>query len=340
MTLLDRVLWTSVLVVFVSGLFNFIIHYVLGLQHLTCLGGLGTVKPLVEHQFARDVSYVFSVTQQLEKMTTKYQLVEVFAHAYLGNILVIDQSVQITEKDEANYHEMMVHVPLAYMPKAKKVLMIGGGDGGAVFRALQHDHIEHAALVDIDMRTMREISRKYFSMLYQAYTDPRTVAYSFDGAEWLEDQLADEANHGTYELIMADTTDYGAASSLFTDHFYAGLKRLMHPETSILVLNVDSPSWNMDTVIGVQRQLSTMFKYAYIYHTHQPTFLSGHYSFLFASNNIDPMTAPIDWSEWHRKKIPTYYYTPEIHYASFMLPAMVSRHLTMSGRLSSVTTFP
>ena len=86
----------------------------------------------------------------------------------------------------------------------------------------------------------------------------------------------------------------------------------------------------------MQRQLSQMFKYCYVYHSHQPTFLSGHYAFLFASDNIHPMRSPIDWEAWHRSEIPTYYYSPDVHHASFMLPALISSRLTMTASLKDV----
>ena len=51
-------------------------------------------------------------------------------------MLVIDDDIQLTEHDEDNYHEMIAHVPLNYMPNAKKVLIIGGGDGGTLGKHL------------------------------------------------------------------------------------------------------------------------------------------------------------------------------------------------------------
>eukprot|EP01012_Entosiphon_sulcatum_P067124 TRINITY_DN9665_c0_g2_i2.p2 TRINITY_DN9665_c0_g2~~TRINITY_DN9665_c0_g2_i2.p2 ORF type:complete len:202 (+),score=55.37 TRINITY_DN9665_c0_g2_i2:414-1019(+) len=189
------------------------------------------------------------------------------------------------------------------------------------------------------MKAMRDISRKYFPLLYRAYVDPRTSTFAYDGSKWLEEQLDDASNLGSYDVMLVDSTDYGVAESLFTDAFFRSLKQLMRPEGSVLVINVDSPSWNMDIVINVQRQLNQLFKYSYIYHTHQPCFLSGHYSFLFASDTVHPMRTPVDWSAFRAKDIPTDYYTPDVHYGAFVLPAVVQRRLTMSASFADLPQF-
>eukprot|EP00997_Jenningsia_sp_PLL12_P007433 NODE_4063_length_700_cov_122.591398_g3437_i0.p1 GENE.NODE_4063_length_700_cov_122.591398_g3437_i0~~NODE_4063_length_700_cov_122.591398_g3437_i0.p1 ORF type:complete len:121 (-),score=40.83 NODE_4063_length_700_cov_122.591398_g3437_i0:337-675(-) len=102
-----------------------------------------------------------------------------------------------------------------------------------------------------------------------AFTDTRTETVGADGALWLRKELQ-SPSVGTYNLITVDSTDYGAAESLFTDQFYEGLVKLMADE-SVMIINVDSPSWNMDIVIHVQSQISRFFKYCYIYQSHQPT---------------------------------------------------------------------
>eukprot|EP01065_Artemidia_motanka_P052440 TRINITY_DN9475_c1_g1_i2.p1 TRINITY_DN9475_c1_g1~~TRINITY_DN9475_c1_g1_i2.p1 ORF type:complete len:387 (+),score=136.27 TRINITY_DN9475_c1_g1_i2:80-1240(+) len=319
------------------------IHHIAGLQHVTCFGGTfglfghATIasKPFIEYQFQRDVAYVFGMDVKLAERETQYQHIEVYAHRYFGHVLVIDGSLQISEKDEVNYHEMTAHVPMAYIPDAKKVLVIGGGDGGALLRLLEHTGVEQAHLVDIDMYAMRDVVSSYFPYLYQAYTNPRSKSFAYDGRLWVDEQLETEANHGSYQVVVLDSTDYGAAESLFTDEFYRQLKRLMGPK-SILVANVDSPSWNLETVVAVQNQMTRLFNHVHIFQSHQPTFLSGHYSYVFCSDSVHPMKSPIDWSQWYAKNITTYYYNPDVHYASFILPESIRESLTQGSQLRDI----
>eukprot|EP00756_Hemistasia_phaeocysticola_P053908 Hpha_TRINITY_DN29854_c0_g1::TRINITY_DN29854_c0_g1_i1::g.2956::m.2956/K00797/speE, SRM; spermidine synthase len=319
-----------------------VVHHATGMQHMTCFGGVFglfghwtvATKPFIEYQFQRDVAYVFGMDTRLTERETAYQTIEVYAHRYFGHVLVIDGSLQITERDEANYHEMSAHVPLAYIPDAKKVLVIGGGDGGALLRMLEHKNVQQAHLVDIDMYAMRDVVSDYFPYLYQAYTDPRTKAFAYDGRLWVDEQL-EASQEGTYQVVVLDSTDYGAAESLFTDEFYTRLKRLMAPK-SILIANVDSPSWNLETVVAVQNQMTRQFKHVHIFQSHQPTFLSGHYSYVFCSDAVHPMKTPIDWDTWKAKNISTFYYNPDIHYASFILPEFVRGSLTQGSMLRDI----
>lgn len=61
-----------------------------------------------------------------------------FETPFFGRVLLLDDEIMITERDEAHYHEMLAHVPLAYLPDARRVLIIGGGDGGTLTQVLKH----------------------------------------------------------------------------------------------------------------------------------------------------------------------------------------------------------
>eukprot|EP01059_Diplonema_ambulator_P023036 TRINITY_DN38429_c0_g1_i1.p1 TRINITY_DN38429_c0_g1~~TRINITY_DN38429_c0_g1_i1.p1 ORF type:complete len:398 (+),score=112.50 TRINITY_DN38429_c0_g1_i1:47-1195(+) len=339
--------YASVAVAVVAVLVYSVIHHLVGLQHVTCFGGtfglFGDVtvatKPFIEYQLQRDVAYVFGMTRLLYEVETSYQHIQVYAHRHFGHVLVIDGSLQITERDEVNYHEVTAHVPMNYLPEAKKVLVIGGGDGGALLRLLEHKNVEVAHLVDIDMFAMRDMVASYFPYLHSAYMDPRTRAFGYDGRQWVDEQLEIEGNKGTYEVVVLDSTDYGAAESLFTEEFYMQLKKLM-AKRSILIANVDSPSWNLETVIAVQLQLSLLFKHVYILHSNQPTFLSGHYAYVFCSDEIHPMKTPIDWQVWTSKNIRTYYYNPDVHYSLFILPEIIRKSLSQGAQLKDLPPNP
>ena len=62
---------------------------------------------------------------------SNYQHMEVFETKYFGKLLRLDGVIQMTEFDEANYHEMIAHVPLNCHESPENVLVIGGGDTGS-----------------------------------------------------------------------------------------------------------------------------------------------------------------------------------------------------------------
>ena len=82
-------------------------------------------------------------------MFTPYQHIQVRQTRGFGKILLIDDDLMLTERDEASYHEMLVHVPLNYKPDATDVLIVGGGDGGACREALRHPNVKRVVVVDV-----------------------------------------------------------------------------------------------------------------------------------------------------------------------------------------------
>jgi spermidine synthase len=63
---------------------------------------------------------------------SKFQDVLVFDSKTYGKVLVLDGVIQLTERDEHAYQEMITHLPLFSHPDPKRVLIVGGGDGGVL----------------------------------------------------------------------------------------------------------------------------------------------------------------------------------------------------------------
>lgn len=96
------------------------------------------------------------VQRILHHEQSKFQDVLVFQSTTYGNVLVLDGVIQCTEKDEFSYQEMIAHLPLASHPDPKRVLVIGGGDGGVLREVVKHECVEEAVLCDIDEVSQRE----------------------------------------------------------------------------------------------------------------------------------------------------------------------------------------
>jgi spermidine synthase len=90
------------------------------------------------------------VKNVLHHEKSKYQDVLIFESTDYGTVLVLDSVIQCTERDEFAYQEMITHLAMNSHPNPKKVLVIGGGDGGVLREVIKHDCVEEAVLCDID----------------------------------------------------------------------------------------------------------------------------------------------------------------------------------------------
>ena len=90
------------------------------------------------------------VNQILHHEKSDFQDVLVFESSDYGTVLVLDHVIQCTERDEFSYQEMITHLAMNAHPNPKKVLVIGGGDGGVLREVVKHESVEEAILCDID----------------------------------------------------------------------------------------------------------------------------------------------------------------------------------------------
>ena len=104
---------------------------------------------------------IFNDSKLIHEVDTAFQNVKVFQSDVFGKILTIDDDIQLSESDESHYHEMLVHVPMAYLSDCKTVLIIGGGDGGVVRECCKYSNIQQILLVDIDYEVIN-VCKQFF----------------------------------------------------------------------------------------------------------------------------------------------------------------------------------
>ena len=112
------------------------------------------------------------VRETLHREKSRYQDIAVLDTDEFGRVLVLDGIIQTTERDEFFYHEIMAHIPLSAHPDPRRVLVVGGGDGGSVREALKHDNVEEVHLVEIDERVVA-VCEEYLPSLSHALRDKR-----------------------------------------------------------------------------------------------------------------------------------------------------------------------
>ena len=163
---------------------------------------------------------------------TEHQHLVIFENEDFGRVMMLDHVVQLATKDDFIYHEMMAHVPLFAHGRAKKALIIGGGDGGVLREALKHPELEDVTLCEID-RSVLTLCREHFPDISAgAYDDPRTRIVIADGTKFVAE------TDDRFDVIMVDSTDpIGPGAVLFTREFYTGCRRCLKPGGILVTQN-------------------------------------------------------------------------------------------------------
>ena len=268
------------------------------------------------------VGLQIQVDRQLHTEKSDFQRIDVFECEEFGRFLTLDGYMMLPERDEFIYHEMMVHVPMAVLgEKIKKVLVIGGGDGGCVRELCRYQHIEHIDLVEIDERVVA-VCKEYLPGVACSLDDPRVHILYQDGLKYIR-RIEDE-----YDLIIIDSTDpFGPGEGLFTMEFYGNCYKALK-EHGVLVNQHESPFYVNDAkaMCRAHERIKSVFPVCAVYQAHIPTYASGHWLFGFASKGLDPIK-DLDEQHWNSLGIKTRYYNTELHKGCFALPSYVKEML-------------
>lgn len=260
------------------------------------------------------------VNRVLFSEQTPFQKVEVYETDTWGNLMTIDGMVMLSEKDEFVYHEMIAHVACFSHPNPKRVLIIGGGDGGTAREVLRHKSVEHVDMVEIDEAVVR--ASKLHMPGVGAFEDPRLHVLYENGLTFVNDIP------NKYDVIIIDGSDpVGPAVDLFKQEFYDKCYAALN-ENGVLTGQTESP-WvehYHESMKSVFTALKNAFPVQKLYLAFIPLYPTGMWSMAFASKGIDPLSpevmarvhAGIGAFDKHLK-----YYTPDVHQASFALPKFV-----------------
>jgi spermidine synthase len=259
--------------------------------------------------------------KQLFTAQSNFQRIDIFQSVEFGRFLTLDGYMMLTEKDEFIYHEMMTHIPLAVHPNAKNILVIGGGDGGAVRELCRYKTVETIDLVEIDPLVI-EASREHLPFTACKLDDPRVSIHYEDGVKFVRRKEA------AYDLIIVDSTDpFGPGEGLFTREFYGSCYMALR-EDGIMVNQHESPFYPNDAAAmqRAHKRIVESFPISRVYQAHIPTYPSGHWLFGFASKKYHPLE-DLQAARWNRLNITTNYYTTKLHEGCFYIPAYVERML-------------
>jgi spermidine synthase len=227
-------------------------------------------------------------------------------------MLVLDGMVMTTIRDEFVYHEMITHVPLNTHPSPKNVLVIGGGDGGAIREIVKHPLVEKATLVEIDRRVV-EVSRELLPEISCGLDNPKVTVLYDDGIKHVRD------NPNTYDVILVDSTEpVGPAVELFSGNFYNSIFASLK-EDGLFVAQTESPFLNASLITSCYQDISKVFPLTKLYLASIPTYPSGLWSFTMGSKKYDPEVIDLTKAPSYQTK----YYTTGVHSGAFKLPKFV-----------------
>ncbi|MBR4092377.1 MAG: polyamine aminopropyltransferase [Oscillospiraceae bacterium] len=264
-----------------------------------------------------NVKMSIRVEKQLFSGTSDFQRIDIFDSVEFGRFLTSDGSVIFSEKDEFTYDEMIVHVPMAVHPSVKKVLVIGGGDGGVARELSYYDEIEEIDVVEPD-ELFVNVCREFFPDNAKGLDDPRVNIFYRDGLRFLR------GKQDQYDLIINDSTDpLGYTAGLFTKEFYGSCYKALK-EDGIMVYQHGSPFFDVDeeSCRTMHRKAFRSFPISRVYQAHIPTCPSGYWLFGFASKKYHPLR-DFDAARWEKRGLKTWYYSANLHRGAFMLPKYV-----------------
>lgn len=268
-------------------------------------------------------AHSLKVDEILFQGKSDYQKVMVFKSKTYGKVLVLDGVIQLTERDECAYQEMITHLPLCSIPDPKKVLVIGGGDGGVLREVARHSSIEQIDICEIDKMVV-DVSKQYFPDVAVGYEDPRVNLHIGDGVAFLRN-----ASEGSYDAVIVDSSDpIGPAQELFEKPFFESVARALRPG-GVVCTQAESIWLHMhiieDIVVNCRQIFKGSVNYAW---TTVPTYPSGVIGFMLCSTegpSVDfknPIN-PIDFDE--NTSRPLKFYNKEIHSAAFCLPSFAKK---------------
>ena len=268
-----------------------------------------------------NVRFSLEIDKELLSRESEYQKIEVLRSREFGRVLVLDGSITLTEKDEFIYHEMIVHVPMAVHPEVKRVLIVGGGDGGVLHQLVSYPTIEAIDMVEIDPLLV-QVCKKFFPKLAASFSDPRVTVIHEDGLRYVRRVAA------TYDLIIVDSSDPAErGANLFSREFFGNCFKALD-EDGIVVNQHESPFYSQDAsmVQDIYRKTRAVFPIDRLYQVHLPSFPSGHWLFGFMSKTLDPLK-DLDDERWNALGLKTRYYNTELHRGAFALPNYVQKLL-------------
>lgn len=262
-----------------------------------------------------NVNHGFAVTNIVVELRTEFQDCLIFDNPVYGRVLALDGIVQLSTFDEHIYHEMLVHPSMFTHPNPKRVVIVGGGDGGTLREVLRHNPAE-VVLIDIDQEFVDIAAKHLPSVCACAFQDPRVTVLFEDASE------AIKRYDSVFDVAIIDCNDaIGPSRVLFAAEFYASVSNALKGDG---VCAVQAGSMlDEDFLVHTSQRIEAELGDVTGFRLTIPCFHCGEYVFLVASRDRDPSGPDtISLAELQTARgVVTKYWSPSVHHASQLLPA-------------------
>lgn len=247
----------------------------------------------------------------VERRRSRYQEIAIYDTLQYGRLLALDDMVMTTIGDEFVYHEMLVHPAVTACPRPERVLIVGGGDGGAVRELCRHPGVRQIVLAELDAEVV-DVCRRHLPEISGCLDDPRVEVRIGDAVDFVAG-----AADGAFDVILIDSPDpIGPAAALFGPEFYADCARVLAPH-GVLAAQSESPYVFPKALRQVQSSMRAHFPRVGLYWAAIPTYPSGMWTFSIASHGTALQGAET------LPHLPTRYWSPEVQRAAFAVPPFV-----------------
>jgi spermidine synthase len=274
-----------------------------------------------KEQVTPEIGHAVKIDNILFEGDVDHQHLIVFENEVFGRLFALNGFIQVSTRDEFIYHEMVTHVPVFAHGAARRVLVIGGGDGGVIRELFRHDTIEHVTMVEIEGSVV-DFSKQWFPTVSDgAYDDPRLNLVIDDGAKFVQE--TDER----FDIVIVDSTDpVGPGKVLFTQEFYAGCRRCL-TDGGIMITQCGLPFLQPAELRTAFENQSVAFDDPRHYAIAVPAYSGGIMAIGYARAGGEEPDAETLAERVAAAGLDFRYYTPEVHKAAFALPAYVKRIL-------------
>lgn len=261
----------------------------------------------------------FEITDVLFSGKSDFQKVEVVETLGHGRMLLNDDLVMLTERDEFAYHDMITHVPLFVHPNPEKVLVIGGGDGGTAREVLRHKAVKKCVMVEIDKMVV-DASKEFLPVTAGELDNPRLELHIEDGVKYMNE------SQESFDVIIVDSTDpIGPATPLFGEAFYKDVSARLS-DNGIVVAQGESPWYETTMQKKLLSVVSDIFPLRTYYNFSNLTYPGGLWSFMYASKGLHPFK-DFNADRVKASGLKFRYYNEGIHQAAFSLPQFMKDNL-------------
>ncbi len=268
-----------------------------------------------------NVGITMKTAKTLFSGKSEFQQLDIVETLEFGKMMLLDGLVMVTERDEFIYHDMITHPALFTHPAPRKVLVIGGGDGGSIREIMKHSEVELAILCEIDGLVIDKSIELLPSMACEIDgSNPRVKLHVNDGLAYIRD------HQNEFDVILVDSTDpIGPAVGLFEEDFYRLVFSALKDD-GIMIAQSESPFYHAEIQKKMYQNLRAVFPIVEMYQAFIPTYPSGFWSFAFASKRYHPLN-DFDHDRAAKRDFHTRYYNEDLHRGAFMLPTFARENI-------------